>query len=466
MMKRLISYIILIWIGGGLAGCNLPGASQTPGNVEPTSPLQTALPSETPNSPQNSPIVAQPSPTAALETPTQMLSTPRAAQKPTLGPALQRYAAGQKIDITFIHMVDLQNGWAFGGLDQHSDHLFRTQDGGSTWKDVTPPQPAPGPGESNQGKGAFLDASSARVIFTLAAPSPAPPYALIWYTSDGGSSWKYSVLDTSAFQEIFDPLFMDFPDAQHGWLLAALGAGMSHEYVGLFSTQDGGASWSDILDPYMTSSVGDDIQSCDSKTGMVFVDAENGWLTRDCSGLIDVPHIFKTSDGGVSWTRLDLSSPTGDPVFFSSFGCGTFSPNAFGPSSVLFDLRCFDLATFKSEKDFLYSTSDGGGSWSIHPLPAGYALGQGFRLGEAFVIAPGLAFQDVQNGFALGRTIFKTADGGKTWSAGKTVDWDGQFSFVDAAHGWAVAGNNGQIALVQTANGTSSWKEIKASVGP
>ena len=41
-------------------------------------------------------------------------------------------------------------------------------------------------------------------------------------------------------------------------------------------TADGGATWADILDPSMDN----DIQSF-SKTGMVFLDSQTGWLTRD-----------------------------------------------------------------------------------------------------------------------------------------------------------------------------------------
>ncbi len=46
-----------------------------------------------------------------------------------------------------------------------------------------------------------------------------------------------------------------------------------------------------------------------------------------------------------------------------------------------------------------------------------------------------------------------TVDGGATWSFVHAVTWDGQFSFVDDQHGWAVARNEQEIALVRTENG-------------
>ena len=56
-----------------------------------------------------------------------------------------------------------------------------------------------------------------------------------------------------------------------------------------------------------------------------------------------------------------------------------------------------------------------------------------------------------ERGWALGRDIYRTVDGGATWSFVHAVTWDGQFSFVDDQHGWAVARNEQEIALVRTA---------------
>jgi hypothetical protein len=46
------------------------------------------------------------------------------------------------------------------------------------------------------------------------------------------------------------------------------------------------------------------------------------------------------------------------------------------------------------------------------------------------------------------------------------VNWDGQFSFVDDLHGWAVARNEQEIALVRTQNGGTSWSILKPVSAP
>jgi photosystem II stability/assembly factor-like uncharacterized protein len=75
-----------------------------------------------------------------------------------------------------------------------------------------------------------------------------------------------------------------------------------------------------------------------------------------------------------------------------------------------------------------------------------------------------LTFFDSSSGFALSRTIASTSDGGESWTRIKMVNWDGQFSFVDPTTGWAVARDQGQIALVATSDGGRTWQELHPMV--
>lgn len=168
-----------------------------------------------------------------------------------------------------------------------------------------------------------------------------------------------------------------------------------------------------------------------------------------------MPHLFRSSDGGVTWKEIDLPVPAGKPsTFYDTYACGTFSPNAFSAKLVIIDLRCVDSASYKIESDYVYSTSDGGKTWQTYSLPSDYAIGQG------------LFFLDPQTGFALGKMIYATTNGGQSWSTAKIVTWDGQFSITDASHAWAVARNGGKIALVMTVNGNSTWQQLQPAVAP
>ncbi|MCJ7586234.1 MAG: hypothetical protein MUO30_15935 [Anaerolineales bacterium] len=420
-----------------LAGCNLP-------NTPTASPVLVSPPLANPT-----PLSDKPTPQLPSPTPTE-ITTP-ASPTPTLnGPAIQHLAAGQAIDITYIHMVDVDTGWGIGGLNKASDNIFRTQDGGATWRDITPPQPVPPPGVNLVAIGAFLDASIGWVAYG-GQDYPPLPYAYVWYTQDGGTTWQYSAIDSSVSPEAFSPWFIDFVDGQHGWLMFYLGAGMSHNYVALFDTTDGGATWTDILDPYTDGG----IQSF-LKTGMVFVDAQTGWLARDGHGVDPIPHIFRTSDGGGTWERIDLPTPATEPTFYEKWACGTYSPNTFSAQSVVVAMKCLNVDDFKTEKDYVYSTTDGGSTWQAYLLPDTYKMGEG------------LLFLNPQTGLALGRKIFRTDNGGQTWMLAGEVFWDGQFIYMDIGHGWAVARNpdTGEIALVRKSSTDGPWRILHPVVAP
>jgi photosystem II stability/assembly factor-like uncharacterized protein len=178
------------------------------------------------------------------------------------------------------------------------------------------------------------------------------------------------------------------------------------------------------------------------------VDAQAGWLTRDGQGVDSIPHVFLTLDGGVTWERIDLPAPAQMPGFYDHWVCGTYSPNAFSPQAIILAMKCLDMETYKIEKDYVYSTTDGGGTWMTSPLPADYALGQG------------VLFLDPQNGLALGHKVYRTNDSDKNWSLlSALLTWDGQFSFVNPDLGWAVARDpdTGKIALVKTRSSSGKW---------
>ena len=69
-------------------------------------------------------------------------------------------------------------------------------------------------------------------------------------------------------------------------------------------------------------------------------------------------------------------------------------------------------------------------------------------------------------GWALSRDIYQTNDGGQTWDKIKTVSWDGQFDFVNARSGFAVARSEDRVALVRTFNAGRSWERLEPVLVP
>jgi photosystem II stability/assembly factor-like uncharacterized protein len=455
--------LFFAWLAGSiavllLAACSLVNSLPviTATLTSPAATLAPLPPTVTPTQPLST--IITPSDTPQPEPPEYIQDTP---VLDALGPAIRHLKSGQKIDITYIHMQDANQGWGIGGLSQASDHVFRTQDGGNTWHDVTPPQPAPAPGDAVAALGYFKDASTGWVAYGPPADSSGvPPFMLVWSTQNGGSSWTYSAIDTSSANAVvFSPKYMEFTDNQNGRLMVVLGGGMMHEYVVIYATHDGGATWTDLPDSLWAS--GDDIQSF-AKTGMVFVDSQNGWLTRDAQGVDSAPHVFYTSDGGMTWTRIDLPAPAGTTGWFDNNACGMYYPFVLSPASAIFAMKCLDTSTYKIQHDYLYSTGDGGHTWQSSPLPADFTIPD---LGGA------LYFSDAQTGFAFGRRIYRTSNGGQTWTFVQQVYWDGQFSVVSPSLVWAAvvsydASFNKQVALVKTIDGGATWALLKPIVAP
>jgi photosystem II stability/assembly factor-like uncharacterized protein len=433
-----------------LAACSVPPDplehTDTPALVETqnltsqaATPTLAPPPADTPTSP--------PPTTAPVDTqaPTETATSP----VPPPGPTLERLSAGQEPVFTRLQMFDPLSGWATGGLAGVNDHLFITYDGGNTWSDVTPPQP----GESSTLEVAafFLDASTAWATFYgMNMDVLLPPWPVVWRTADAGQTWQVSqLLDMSGLDQAYSTVLY-FADAQHGWLLTHVGVGMSHDYVTLFHTTDGGLTWERLLDPYNDGQ----IQAC-QKTGMFFLDSQVGWLTGDCGGVMAGAFLNRTEDGGTTWTYIDLPAPLDQPLLYDVnawAACGSYDLRFFDPQTAVLGVRCTLYDPASSDPTFahyMYATQDGGLTWSSQPYPGGT-----------------LMFVTPQNGWALSRDIYQTTDGGVTWDLVNNVHWDARFDFISPQLGWAASYTETEHALVATTDGGAHWFMLAPMVIP
>ena len=419
-----------MWLCGlalGLASCTFtvppPSATPSPSETVAVSPTSSSTPSPIP-----------PPPTA--RPPTATYSAPPI---PPLSP-------GQELTLSHIWMADSSQGWAVGGdTADTTDHILRTLDGGQTWTDVTPPEPRPEEGQAKTAVGAFIDADTGWVIYAY-REFHIIPSGIVWMTHDGGESWTASApLPVGQLFEFFSPSNLTFIDPDHGWVMVHAGAGMMHDYLSLYRTVDGGRTWDEVV-----AAGGDQIQVC-PKTGLAFSDPDYGWVTRDCGGVIDGASVDVSSDGGRHWDTLQLPAPGSQPHLFDSgaSACAVASPWLFAQGEGALSVRCVSGPSPADVHAFVYRTADAGASWQALAYPGGELL-----------------FFDDQTALALSRSIAITSDGGMHWTPVKTVNWDGQFSFVDQSLGWAVATNQGQVALVSTSDGGRSWQEIHPAVAP
>ena len=357
-----------------------------------------------------------------------------------VGEPIPFFEAGQSFTISYIG----NGGWAIGAQEGESDHIVKRVSL-DLWTDVTPPEPNPLPGAPYKvADGFFLEAEKAWISYST-GPGTGQSHVVIWRMVDRFPrvSWAPSIIQTRG---TIGSIELYFLDEDHGWALIFFDeGGMSKQYVAMYATKDGGATWEFLFDPME----GTEVQAC-TKTGLVFEDPERGWLTRACRGLYDAVFIDLTTDGGLSWEMVHLPPPSTSPDLFSNQGyCDLYSPQFFPPDELVFVVECltqFDPAVYER---YLYSTKDGGTSWTTLPLPER----------ELYFITRFIAY-------SVGRDIYKTENGGVEWSRVRAVNWDGQFNFRNEDRAAAVARNKDEIAYVETYDGLQTFIEGSPTIHP
>ncbi len=363
------------------------------------------------------------------------------------GDPIPHLVGGEEITIHAIHMSDADRSWAIGGLAGYGDHVLRTTDGGLTWRDVTPPEPVPeSGGVEKMATGFFVDHTTGWVVYhSVPRESEMGSTELtIWHTFDAGQTWQWSgPIGVDFVGSSFNPPYLDFSSAQYGWIMARVGGVGMHKYpIYMFATNDGGAHWNRLIDPYESVY----LQSC-QKTGMSFAFELTGWVTIG-SCPIEGAEVVVTQDGGANWDEIALPAPNEQPDLFYSAGCESQSPTLFSSSHGALAMSCLRWeGDERIEDHYVYVSEDGGGTWLTHRYPGGTLL-----------------FIDADIAYALSRDIYRTLDGGETWTKVKSVNWDGQFSFVSEQLGWAVARSETEIALVKTVDGGQSWSIIVPTI--
>jgi photosystem II stability/assembly factor-like uncharacterized protein len=373
-------------------------------------------------------------PSSEPELPTHSVEPSATRENPTQPPPKPTFIT--TIEIPYLRMFDENQGWGIGGILGTKETILRTRDGGLTWTEANPPEPmTSGVSPRPFMIGFFLDPNHAWVRNSHSTR--------VWRTNDGGQTWDSSELPDIEFfhpSEIFpDTIF--FTDSQHGWLIFYLESGMSHQYVNLYRTADGGATWEELVDP--TGAGG--LQGC-CKTGMAFHGLQTGLMTYE-QGPYTEAHVSWSHDGGRTWIYQALPSPFTDPDDVQYSYCTTHSPHLFSSETVTLGVECRITSDWEDTYSYVYTSKDAGENWSTMPCPG-----------------RSIQFFTQTMGYSFGPDIYKTENSGQTWEFVSTNDWEAEFQFVDLQIGWAITQMEEDRLLYQTTDGGSTWSLIEPRI--
>jgi len=325
--------------------------------------------------------------------------------------------------ISKLYMMDASNGWAIS-----NSYALRTTNGGTTWYNTLPEA-------TNVTGGYFLNSTTGWVI---------TPHVL-YRTTNGGANWtRYDNLP-------FNNGNLQFLDTNTGYLLEITGAATNKQSVILYKTTDGGATWAIKYnnDPNAPGA-GNTLPLGGHKNAMTFRDATTGWVGGDIpiNGFI---YLYKTTDSGITWSQQSMQIPAG----YENAYITTSAPKFFGPNDGI--LPVWMTIGIGARDLFIYSTHNGGATWSISPT----FIRQG------------------------NNTDFVSMNDGITW------DWNGVFhvtnntgaswnnvtpninfrddmpdmDFVSTSTGWLIQNQvNGTTPLYRTSDGARTWTLISGSI--
>jgi photosystem II stability/assembly factor-like uncharacterized protein len=343
-------------------------------------------------------------------------------------------------DLRSMKMLTPQVGWAASNA-----RLFWTYDGGNSWKDVTPKT---GPSARIESV-FFLDLLQGWVLL-----SNREQQLDVASTTNGGTSWSVTHLlpaaDPSPY-ELTGHGQLNFADSLHGWMILGIVSSASAHLGVLLDTQDGGRTW------------GWSAGGSGSGNGRVgFVDSNNGWTISP-----EGDELYVTHDGATTWTEVSLTAPPG----MHSTAQPTYELPIFQDSRHGFLPVSFSGPDDSNAELVLFATADGGATWrrNREMRQDGRTWATTFADSRWIVVAVSNGVLKITRFFSQTKVgahavPFSVSSDVSNVSAVAAV-W--QISFADENHGWLLSkiqqctiAMTGCAQLLSTTDGGKTWSTI------
>jgi photosystem II stability/assembly factor-like uncharacterized protein len=257
--------------------------------------------------------------------------------------------------------------------------------------------------------------------------------AEIFSTHDGGRSWSaHQLLDPSSFV-----MSLDFVDSTNGWLLVRTETPTATSGA-LMRTIDGGSTW---------TSLGQPVPSADQPYAVEFANRNDGWLESLNSGA----YAYRSLDGGVSWLPVALPAPQGGWPRNGQFFVAAHPTKGLGVVAT--------VANFAP----ISGRSGIGASVLLYPPLTVGAYDGGLPVRYVYTFAPAFAGGDpAQAGVWVSNTVGVPApdqvslgslDGGQTWGGIAPPTEPGAIGYSDAQTWWWI----GSAVWSRSSDGGTTW---------
>ena len=328
-----------------------------------------------------------------------------------------------------IEMMNELDGWAVTEAE-----IARTNDGGLTWYNVTPPEME----ETGYGVDTFiLDVEHAWV--QKPDFENFPNGGFLYRTTDGGLTW-------TEFTVPFSRGDINFVDGDNGWVLADLGVGAGSNAVAVYRTTSGGVVWERMYtnDPNDPES-GTSLPLGGIKSDLVPLDRDTAWVT----GTVYAPgevYLHHTDDGGRTWTPVTVQLPESAQNF--ELGIEDEQMKFVSGTHGFFALRM----SGESIQTVIYVTENAGNTWTPMPTVIEGAGPSAFLSEQEAVLYNGDQF-------------YVTRDAARSWSM---ISPDIVFAesfvgmeFVNLLSGWVITIDpSNHKSLYRTHDGGATWLPV------
>ncbi len=352
--------------------------------------------------------------------------------------------AGARINAIAVH--PLNDNIIFAGFS--GGGIFKTTDGGSTWNPIFDDQPYLAVSDIT------IDPTDPETIYVGTGDHNVTGYPFIgdgiYKSTDGGNTWNHIGLTD---QRIVSKIIVD-PDNPDIIYAACLGLPFErNDDRGLYKSIDGGNTWEQILFVSNQSGIVDFL--INPNDSQILYAASWDRIRNNTESIVAGPNakIFKSTDGGNSWTNLSNGLPSGDQGRIG-LAMSETNPNV---------VYAMYVNTF-SQLEGIYKTTDAGANWTAIPTNGGTGLssnalgGFGWYFGQLRV--------DPANDnrlYLLGVNLWYTSNLGNTWAritplSGPNAPHVDNHDLV-FHNGDAYLGTDG--GMYKRDSGTSAWNDIE-----